>query len=142
MFFQDVRKKAMHAYIRNKAFYGGKVFVSKLKQADYVNVLQPKADHQWSKFLLAVFRRVGPFIIAKVLPNNIYLVSKIGSNETQVLHRMRLYQFTPHQPIPDIQNTACECKPDPESFYKHDFLHARPWECEYEKPVFDSNYSN
>ena len=39
-----------------------------------------------------------PYIIEKVLPNNIYLVRKKGTNKTQVLHRMRMRQFTPRQP--------------------------------------------
>ena len=53
---------------------------------------------------------------------------------------MRLRQFTPRQPIPDIQITPREWKPDPEVITKHDELYARAWECEYEKPIFDSDY--
>ena len=55
---------------------------------------------------------------------------------------MKLRQFTPHQPTPDIQITPREWKPDPEVIIKHDDLYARAWECEYEKPIFDSNYNN
>ena len=40
--------------------------------------------------------------ILKVLANNTYLVRKIGTNKTQVLHRMRMRQFTPRQPPADI----------------------------------------
>ena len=43
--FQDVRKNAMQAYIKCKAYYDKKANASKLKQADYVFILQPKADH-------------------------------------------------------------------------------------------------
>ena len=77
-----------------------------------------------------------------MLPNNRYLVSKIGTNETQVLHRMRLRQFAPHQPLPDIQIIPREWKPDTEVIIKYDDLYARAWECEYEKAIFDSNYNN
>ena len=69
-----------------KAYYDGEMNASKLKQADYVYVLQSKADHQGSKNLFAEFRWIGPSRIEKVLPNNIYLVRKIGTNKTQVLH--------------------------------------------------------
>ena len=47
--FQNVRKNAMQAYIKYKAYYDKKANASKLKQAEYVFVLQPKADHQGSK---------------------------------------------------------------------------------------------
>ena len=68
----------------------------------------PKADHQGSKFPFADFRWIGDYIIEKVLPNNKHLVRKIGTSETQVLHRMRLRQFIPCQPIQDEPITPCE----------------------------------
>ena len=90
MSFQDVRKNAMQAYIKYKAYYDKKTNVSNLKQADYVYKLQPKADHQGSKIHLADFRWIGPYIIEKVLPNNFYLVRKNGTNRMQILHRKKL----------------------------------------------------
>ena len=67
---------------------------------------------------------------------------KIGTNKTQILHRMRLRQFTPRQPIPDIPITPCEGQPDPESVIKHDDLNARAWECENDEPIFESGCKN
>ena len=68
--FQDVRKNAMQAYIKYKAYYDRKTNASKLKKVDYVFILQPKADHQGSKIPFTDFRWIGPYIIEKVLPNN------------------------------------------------------------------------
>ena len=89
MIFQDVRKNAMQAYIKYKAYYE-KSNDSKLKLANYVHILQPKTDHQRSKTPFTVFRSIGPYIIEIVRPNNNSLVSKISTNRTQILHRMRL----------------------------------------------------
>ena len=55
---------------------------------------------------------------------------------------MRLRQFTPRQPIPDIPVTPREWQPDPEVTIKHDYLYARAWECEYDTPIFDSDRGN
>ena len=55
---------------------------------------------------------------------------------------MRLRQFTPRQPIPDIPVTPREWRPDPEVIIKHDDLYTRAWECEYDKPMFDSDRDN
>ena len=77
-----------------------------------------------------------------MLQNNNYLVHKTGTNKTQILHRMRLRQFTPRQPIPDIPITLREWQPDPEVINKHDDLYASAWECEYDKPIFDCDYNN
>ena len=140
--FQDVRKNAMKAYIKYKAYYDRKANASKLKKADYVIILQPKADHQGSKIPFTDFRWIGPYITEKVLPNNNYLVRKIGTNKTQILHRMRLRQFTPRQQLSDIPVTQREWQPDPEVVITHDDLYARAWECEYDEPIFDGDHSN
>ena len=55
---------------------------------------------------------------------------------------MRLRQFTPGQPIPDVRTTPREWQPDPEVIIKHDDSYARAWECEYDKPIFDSDRDN
>ena len=140
--FQDVRIFAMQAYIKHKAYYDKKAKASKLRHTDYVFILQPKADHQGSKNPFTDFRWIGPYFIENVSPNNNYLVRKIGTNKTQILHRMRLRQFKPRQSIPDIPITPREWQPDPEVVITHDDLCARAWECEYHEPIFDSDYNN
>ena len=58
--FRDFRKNAMQAYIKYKAYYDRKANASKLKQADYVFILQLKADHQGSKIPFTNFRWIEP----------------------------------------------------------------------------------
>ena len=55
---------------------------------------------------------------------------------------MPMRQFTHRQPPADIRITPQGLKPDPEVSLKHDDLYARPWECEYEKPIFDTENNN
>ena len=142
MIHQDVRKNTMPAYITYKAYYDKKANASKLKEADYLYILQPKADHQGSKIPFTKFRWVGPYIIERALSNNNYLVRKIGTNKTQVLHRMKMRQVTPHQPPADITVKPQEYKSDPEVSLNHDDLYARAWECDYEQPIFDAENDN
>ena len=70
MIYQDVRKNIIQAYIKYKVYYDKKANASKLKEADYLYILQAKADHQASKIPFTEFRWIGPYIIEKVLPNN------------------------------------------------------------------------
>ena len=88
--FQDVRRNAIQAYIKYKAYYDKKAFATKLKQSDFVYILQSKADHHGSKTPFTDFRWIGPYIFEKVLPNNNYVVRKIGTTKTQILHKTRL----------------------------------------------------
>ena len=142
MIHQDDRKNAIQAYIKYEAYYDKKADASKPKKANYVYVLQPKADHQGSKIPFTEFRWIGPYIIEKVLPNNNSLVRKIGTNKTQVLLRMRMRQFTPFQPPADIRVKPQEYRPEPEVCLNHDDLYARAWEYDYEQPVFDAENNN
>ena len=70
------------------------------------------------------------------------MVRKIGTYKTQILHRMRLRQFTPHQQLPDIPVTQRVWQPDLEVVITHDDLYARAWECENGEPIFNSDYNN
>ena len=142
MIHQDVRKNTMQAYIKYKAYYDKKANASKLTEADYVHILQPKVDHQGSKIPFTEYRWVGPYIIEKVLQNNNYLVRKIGTNKMQVLHRMRMRHFTPRQPPADITVKPQEYKSDPEVSLNHDDLYARAWEYDFEQPIFDAENDN
>ena len=122
--------------------YDKKGNASKLNEADYVYVLQLKADHQGSKLPFTEFRWIGPYVNEKVLPNNNYQVRKIGTNKTQVLHRMRLRRFTPRETPADKRVKPQEYKPDPEVSLNHDDLYARAWEIDYEQPIFDAENKN
>ena len=101
-------------------------------------MLQPTADQQGSKVPATEFWWLGPYNIEKVSPNNNYLVRKIGTDNSQVPYRMRMRQFTPRHPIPDMRITPQKWKPDVDVSLKHDDLYVRAWECEYEKPNFDA----
>ena len=142
MVHQDVRKNAMQAYVKYKAYYDRKVKASKLKKADFVNVLQLKADHQGNRIPLTEFWWIGSYIIEKVLPNNNYLVRKIGTNKTKVLHGMRICQLTPRQPPADIRIAPQGYKPDPDVGLDYDDLYTRAWEYDYEQPIFDAEKNN
>ena len=121
MFHQDIRKNTMQAYIKYKTYYDKKANASQPKEADYVYILQLKADHQGSKIPFTEFRWIGPHNIKNVLPKNKYLVRKIGT-KTLVLHWMRMRQFTSRQPPADITVKPQEYKSDPEVSLHHDDL--------------------
>ena len=117
-----------------------KTNVSKLKEQQYVHVLQPKAEHQGNKFPFTDFRWIGPCTVEKAFPYYNYLVRKIAAKKTRVLYCMKLRLFTPRQHTHDIQVTSQECTPDPKDILKHDDLYARVWKTEYETPIFDNGH--
>ena len=91
----------MQSNIKYKEYYDRKAKTAPLKERDYCFVLQSKADHQGSKIPFRDYRWVGPFIIQKVLPNENYIVRRLNTNETEILHRIRRKKFVPNQLLRD-----------------------------------------
>ena len=64
---------------------------------------------------------IGPFIVHKVVPNNNYIVRRLDTNNTQILHCIRLKKFVPNAPMED----KCEqekLQPDDEIVIPQDAL--------------------
>ena len=70
------------------------------------------------------------------------MVRKIGTNKTQVLHRIRMCQFTSRQAQAEIRIKPQEWRPDQLVSLKNDDLYARAWESEDERPIFDAEINN
>ena len=101
IFIDQTKKNIMQSYLKYKEYYDRKANAAPLQEKDYCFVLQPKADNQGSKIPFRDFRWTGPFVIQKVLPNNNYIVRRLNTNKTQILHRIRLKKFVPNDPLED-----------------------------------------
>ena len=139
MIYQDIPKKATQTFIKYKAYSDKKSKASESKKADFVFVLQLKTDHLGNKILFTDFRWIGLFNNEKVLTNYNYLVCKFGTIKIQMPHCMQLRQFTPKEPLHDVQITPEKFKTNQEVIIKHDDLYARAWDCDCERTLFDAN---
>ena len=104
--YDKTKKNVMQSYIKYKTYYDKKAKASPLKEKEYCFIFQPKADHQGSKIPFRDFRWIGPYIVEKVLPNNNYIVRKLNTNKTQILHRIRLRKYNPEKPPEDNYQEA------------------------------------
>ena len=124
------KQNIMQSYIKYKEHYDCKAKAAPLKENDYCFVLQPKADHQGSKIPFRDYRWVGPFIVQKVLPNENYIVRRINTNNTKILHRIRLKKFVPSQPLEDNFREQW-LQPDEEIVIPQDDLYIITWETDF-----------
>ena len=70
-------------------------------------------DSQRSKEEFKTFHWKGPYKVMKVLSDSNYIIRKVGTHQTQCVHRMRLRLFKPEFPIDDI-NVSKHLYPDTE----------------------------
>ena len=124
------KKNDMQSYIKYKWYYDKKAKASTLKEKNYCYILQPKDNHQWSKTPVRDFRRIGPYPVEKVLPNNNYIVRKFNSNKIQILHRIRLVKYNPEKP-PEDNYQEVRWQIDDNIVVPQDDLYTIAWEAEF-----------
>ena len=134
--YHKTKKNVMQSYIKYKKYYDKKAKASPLKQKDYCFILQPKADHQGTKIPSRDFRLIGPYLVEKVLPNNNYIVRKINTNKTQILHRIRLRKYNPEKP-PEDNHQETQWQIDDNIVVPQDDLYTIAWEAEFGGHLFD-----
>ena len=82
------------------------------------------------------FRWIGPYLVEKVLPNNIYIVRKLNTKKTQILHRIRLRKYNPGKPPEDNYQEA-PWQIDDNIDVPQDDLYTLAWEAEFGGHLFD-----
>ena len=76
--FQDVRRNAMQAFIKYKAYYDKTANATKPKQCDYVYILQPKRIIREAKFHSQTFGGSGHILLRKYYPTIIMWYAKLA----------------------------------------------------------------
>ena len=64
------------------------------------------------------------------MPNENYIVRRINTNKTQILHRIRLKKFVPNQPLEDNFQEQ-QLQPDEEIVIPQDDLYVITWETDF-----------
>ena len=118
----------MESYIKYKAYYDRKAAAHPLHVNEYCFALHPKANNQSTKLPFKEYIWTGPYKIVKVLPNNNYIIRRLNSDKTQILHRMRLRPFPTQNVLQDDHTPQEPHTPDDEVPIKHDDLYANAWE--------------
>ena len=121
----------MQSYLKYKEYYDRKAKAAPLQQGDYCFILKPLADHQGSKISFREVRWIAPYVMKKVLPNENYIVSKLNSNKTQILHRIRLRKHTPNTEITDVRPEG-NLQADDEIVIPQDYRYIISWETDFD----------
>ena len=97
---ETVSKNLMQSYIRYKQYYDKKANAHPLHVNEHCYALHPRVNTQRTKLPFKEYLWTGPYIVVKVLPNNNYLIRKLQTNYTQILHRILLKSCSTDKPLP------------------------------------------
>ena len=134
----QTKHNVMQSYLKYKEYYDRKARAAPLQEKDYCFALQPKADNQGSKIPFRDYRWVGPYIVQKALPNDNYIIPKINTNKTQILHRIRLKKFIPNKPITDSYQNE-QLQQDNDITIPQDDLYALTWETDFGNTISEQS---
>ena len=128
------KKNIMQRYLKYKEYYDQKAKTAPLEKGDFCFLLQCHfqllADHQGSKIPSREFRWIGTYVIEKVLPNENYIVRKLNSNKTQILHCIRLRKDKPNTSLQDFPQEG-NLQADDEIIIPQDVLYIISWETDF-----------
>ena len=130
---EAVNKNLMQSYVRYKQYYDKKANAHPLNVNEYCYALHPKANTQGTKLPFKEYPWTGPYIIVKVLPNNNYLIRKLQTNYTQILHRIHLKPCPTDKSLPDKPVLPKDYTPDKEVDVFHDNLYAQAWQSNFDE---------
>ena len=71
------------------------------------------------------------------MPNNNYIVRKLNTNKTQILHRIRLRKYNPEKP-PEDDHQEARWQIDDNIIVPQDDLYTIAWEAEFGGHLFDT----
>ena len=117
----STKKNIMQSYL---------IYRENYDRNEYCFILQPIADHQGSKIPFREYKGTGLYVVKKVLPNENYIVRKLNSNNTQILHRIKLRKYEPNTVLQDIQPEG-NLQPDDEIIIPQDDLYVITWETNF-----------
>ena len=144
---EAVNKNLMQSYVRYKQYYDKKANAHPLNVNEYCYALHPKANTQGTKLPFKEYLWTAPYVIVEVLPNNNYLIRKLQTNYTQILHRIRLKPCPPDKSLPDKPVLPKDYTPDKELDVFHDDLYAQAWQSNFDDytsttPLPNRTYNN
>ena len=132
----------MQSYLKYKAYYDRKAKAAPLQTTDYCYILNPKADTQATKIPFREIRWCGPYKVEKVLPYNNYIVRRLGTNKTQLIHRIRLRKFTPQASLADVFVREADWQTDDQMPIANDDLYAQSLNTNFGSNPFDDSPSD
>ena len=125
---ETVSKTSNAILYTTQTVYDKKANAHPLHVNEYCYALHPKASTQGTKIPFREYLWTGPYIVVKVLPNNNYLIRKLQTKFTQILHRISSKPPPTHKPLPDKPVLPKDYIPDKEVDVFHDDLYAQAWQ--------------
>ena len=101
--FGQNKENLLKSFNKNRDYYDRKAEAVPLKIAEYCLLFNPKLFDECEKMSNMQCKWMALYKVEKVLTRSNYLIRKIGTNHTQIVHRVRLKSIKPQYTVQDIE---------------------------------------
>ena len=108
--FSKAKESLAKSFTRYRRYYDQKARANPLKEQTYCLLLNPKLTEQSAFSPKLIQKWLAMYRIEKVLTDFNYMIGKVGTNYTQIVHRIRTRPIIPQYQVDDIGDI------DPENF--------------------------
>ena len=108
--FSNAKESLAKSFTRYRRYYDQKARANPLKKQTYCLLLYPKLTEQSAFSPKLIQKWLALYRIEKVLTDSNYMIRKVGTNYTQIVHRIRMRPIIPQYQVDDIGDI------DPENF--------------------------
>ena len=102
--FSQTKENLVNSFNKYREYYDRKAKAAPLKLHDYCMLLSPKLSKEHEKISNLECKWTALFRIEKVLTRSNYLIRRVNTNNTQIVHRVRLKPIKPQYKFQDLQN--------------------------------------
>ena len=100
----ETKENLIASFNKYRDYYDKKANAAPLKLHEFCLLLHPQISREREKVGKLQCKWVGVYRVEKVLTSSNYLVRKVNTNFTQIVHRVRLKPFKPQTTLKDIEN--------------------------------------
>ena len=112
--FGQTKELLVKSFNNYKEYYDRKAAAVPLKLNDYCVILSPKLSNEHEKISNLQCKWNGLYRIEKIFSRSNYVVRKVNTNHTQIVHRVRLKPILPQYEVKDLTNIdSKQFIPDP-----------------------------
>ena len=101
--FGQNKEALLKSFNKYRDCYDRKAKAVPLKVAEYCLLLSPKLSNEHEKISNMQCKWMALYKVEKILTRSNYLIRKVGTNHTQIVHRVRLKPIKPQYTVQDIK---------------------------------------
>ncbi len=113
--YDQTKRQSLFNFQQYRGYFDRKAKANPLQKGDFCFLLNPEVTKQNDRLAIGECKWVGLYKVEECLTHSNYMIRKVNTNLTQIVHRIRLRKYIPpHQPVDIIVSKGTKFEADTE----------------------------